>query len=188
VRQHIVVQVLDDQDHVIYQYEPAGRQVFTPQIARQVTGMLENVLDFGTGAPVRQQFGFAAPAAGKTGTTNDYKDALFEGFTTHLAAGVWIGYDKPREIMSGGYAATVALPVWATVMKQMQGQYQMQAFTVPNGLEVVDVGGGFFNHGERYYLRPEQRALLDQEAATEPGPNNAPPGKSLIDRFLDIFR
>jgi membrane carboxypeptidase/penicillin-binding protein len=101
-------------------YEGSARQVFSAQVARQVTGMMENVLDFGTGTPVRQQFGFAAPAAGKTGTTNDYKDALFEGFTTHLAAGVWIGYDKPREIMPGGYAATVALPVWASVMKQMQ--------------------------------------------------------------------
>jgi penicillin-binding protein 1A len=188
VRQHIVTQVLDDRDHVLYRYEGSARQVFSPQVARQVTGMMENVLDFGTGTPVRQQFGFAAPAAGKTGTTNDYKDALFEGFTTHLAAGVWIGYDTPREIMPGGYAATVALPVWAGVMKQMEGQYAMQEFTVPSGLEVVDVGGGFFSHAERYYLRPDQRSLLDQEAATAPEQNNAPPGKSLIDRFLDIFR
>lgn len=188
VRQHIVTRVLDDKDRVLYLYDGSSRQVFSPQVARQVAGMLENVLDFGTGAPVRQQFGFAAPAAGKTGTTNDYKDALFEGFTTHLAAGVWIGYDKPREIMPGGYAATVALPVWASVMKQMQGQYPMQEFTVPSGLEVVDVGGGFFSHGERYYLRPEQRALLDQEAATAPEENNAPSGKNIIDRFLDIFR
>jgi hypothetical protein len=64
----------------------------------------------------------------------------------------------------------------------------MQEFTVPSGLEVVDVGGGFFNHGERYYLRPDQRALLDQEAATAPEENNSTSGKSIIDRFLDIFR
>ena len=87
VRQHIVVQVLDDKDRVIYKYDGEAHRVFTPQVARQVTGMLQNVLDFGTGTPVRQQYKFTAPAAGKTGTTNDYKDAWFEGFTTHLVAG-----------------------------------------------------------------------------------------------------
>ena len=53
VRQHIVVQVKDDKDRVIYQYKPEGHRVFSPQVARQVTGMMQNVLDFGTGAPVR---------------------------------------------------------------------------------------------------------------------------------------
>jgi len=191
VRQHIVVQVKDEKDRVIYQFKPEGRRVFSAQIARQVTGMMQNVLDFGTGAPVRQEYGFNAPAAGKTGTTNDYKDALFEGFTSRLVAGVWIGYDKPREIMPGGYAATVALPVWANVMKQVRETYPMAEFPVPNGLEAVSVGGGFFGHGERYYLTPEQRALLDQEPNLPTAANEnstAPAGKSIVDRFLDIFR
>jgi penicillin-binding protein 1A len=185
VKQHIVVQVRDSRDRVIYQYQPEGRRVFTPQVARQVTGMLENVLDFGTGTPVRQEYGFNAPAAGKTGTTNDYKDAWFEGFTTHLVAGVWIGYDKPREVMSGGYAAKVALPVWARVMKQAQGAYAMQEFPVPEGLEAVESGGGLFGHGQRYYLTADQRSLLDQE----PGqPDNGPSLGGIVDKILSIFR
>jgi penicillin-binding protein 1A len=189
VRQHIVVQVKDDKDNVIYQYKPEGHRVFTPQIARQVTGMMQNVLDFGTGAPVRQQFGFTAPAAGKTGTTNDYKDALFEGFTTHLVAGVWIGYDKPREIMPGGYGAAVALPVWANVMKQVRDSYPAADFPVPSGLAAVNVGGNFFGRSERYYLMPGQRALLDQEpTSSTAGQDDNGPRKSIIDRFLDIFR
>jgi len=189
VHQHIVVQVKDDKDNVIYQYQPEGHRVFTPQVARQITGVLENVLDFGTGAPVRQTYHFTAPAAGKTGTTNDYKDAWFEGFTSHLVAGVWIGYDKPREIMPAGYAATVALPVWANVMKQEQGQYPMAEFPVPAGLQMTEIGGGFFSHGERYYLTPEQRGLLDQNAPSAPGENQPQAqGRSIIDRFLDIFR
>jgi penicillin-binding protein 1A len=190
VRQHIVVQVKDERDRVIYQYKPEGHRVFSPQIARQVTGMMQNVLDFGTGAPVRQEYGFTAPAAGKTGTTNDYKDALFEGFTSHLVAGVWIGYDKPREIMPGGYGATVALPIWANVMKQVKDTYPMAEFPVPTGLAGVNVGGGFFSRGERYYLTPGQRALLDEDpnlpAAEEN--NNAPAGRSIVERFLNIFR
>jgi penicillin-binding protein 1A len=190
VKQHIVVQVKDAQDQVIYQYKPEGHRVFSPQIARQVTGMMQNVLDFGTGTPVRQDFGFMAPAAGKTGTTNDYKDALFEGFTTHLVAGVWIGYDTPREIMSGGYGAAVALPVWATVMKQVKDSYPAVDFPVPNGLNVVSVGGGFFGHGERYYLTSSQRALLDQDAntPTEDDDNRPRSTKGFFDHFLDIFR
>ncbi|MCE0484832.1 MAG: penicillin-binding protein [Methylacidiphilales bacterium] len=190
VRQHIVVQVKDDHDRVIYQFQPEGHRVFTPQVARQVAGMLQNVLDFGTGTPVRQEYRFTAPAAGKTGTTNDYKDTWFVGFTSHLVAGVWIGYDQPREIMPGGYAATVALPVWANVMKQAQGHYQMVDFPIPGGLQYYNVGGDFFGRGERYYLTPDQHQLLDQESPSETGENenNNPPARGFIDRFLDIFR
>ena len=189
VRQHIVVQVRDEKDKVIYQYEPEGHRVFTPQVARQVTGMLQNVLDFGTAAPARHQYGFTAPAAGKTGTTNDYKDAWFEGFTSHLVVGVWMGYDKPREIMRGGYAAAVALPVWASIMKQAQGPYAMNDFPVPDGLELASVGGGLFGEGQRYYLTPDQRALLDEDPRLAPEGNAAPAqGKNILDRFFDIFR
>jgi penicillin-binding protein 1A len=185
VKQHIVVQVRDDKDRIIFQNQPEGHRVFTPQVARQVTGMMQNVLDFGTGQPVREDYGFTASAAGKTGTTNDYKDAWFEGFTSHLVAGTWIGYDQPREVMSGGYAAKVALPVWANVMKQMQGAYAMDDFPVPEGLAEVNVGGGMFGHGERYYLTPDQRPLLDQEVNE---PDERPSGGNFFQRFLDIFR
>lgn len=184
VKQHIVVQVRDNRDRIIYRFQPEGRQVFTPQVARQVTGMLQNVLDFGTGAPVRSEYGFRAPAAGKTGTTNDYKDAWFEGFTTNLAAGAWIGYDQPREVMAGGYAARVALPVWANVMKQMTMTYTMQDFPVPPGLQETDIGGGLFGRGERYYLTPEQASQTDRE----PTSDNQPTGRNIFNKLIDIFR
>ena len=186
VKQHIVIQVRDAHDRVIYQFQPEKRRVFTPQVARQVTGMMENVLDFGTGAPVRQQFGFNAPAAGKTGTTNDYKDAWFEGFTTHLAAGVWIGYDKPREVMPGGYGARVAIPVWANVMKQMQSSYVMQPFPVPEGLTAVSVGGFPFGRGETYYLTAQQRSLLN--SGPEESDNRDRSSPNVFQRFFDLFR
>jgi len=189
VRQHIVVQVKDGEGRVIYDNKPEGHRVFSSIIARQVTGMMQNVLDFGTGAPVREDYGFTAPAAGKTGTTNDYKDALFEGFTSHLVAGVWIGYDKPREIMPGGYGAAVALPVWATVMKQVKDAYPAADFPIPNGLTALSVGGGFFGHGERYYLTQSQRALLDQEpGSSTTDDDNRPRGRSIFDSFLNLFR
>ena len=61
--------------------------------------------------------GFTLPAAGKTGTTNDYIDAWFVGFTPSLVAGVWVGFDQPQTIISGGYAGELAVPVWADFMK-----------------------------------------------------------------------
>jgi penicillin-binding protein 1A len=187
VKQHIIVQVRDQDDNVLYQFQPEGRRVFTPQIARQITGMMQNVLDYGTGQPVRDEFGFSAPAAGKTGTTNDYKDALFIGFTSKLVAGVWIGYDTPREIMPGGYGATVSLPVWANVMKQMTGSYPMNDFPVPAGLSVVSVGGGLFGHGERYYLTSDQRQLLDEEPSL-PTAEDSNHHRNFFDHLFDIFR
>jgi penicillin-binding protein 1A len=186
VKQHIVTQVLDERNRVIYQYEPDAHRVFTAQVARQVTGMMQNVLDFGTGAPVRQDFGFNAPAAGKTGTTNDYNDAWFEGFTTHLVAGVWIGYDHPREVMPGGYAARVALPVWANVMKQEQATYPMSDFPVPDGLEEVNAGGGLFGRGERYYVTADQRDLLNQDVSSPD--DNGGRGQNIFQKFFDLFR
>ena len=104
-------------------------------------------------------------------------------------AGVWIGYDKPREIMPGGYAATVALPVWANVMKQVKDSYPAADFPVPGGLMTMNVGGGFFGRGERYYLTEQQRGLLDEEpSSSTTHDNGAPHGRSIIDRFMDIFR
>jgi penicillin-binding protein 1A len=187
VKQHIIIQVRDQDDNVLYAFKPEGHRVFTPQIARQVTGMLQNVLDFGTGAPVREQFGFNAPAAGKTGTTNDYKDALFIGFTSKLVAGVWIGYDTPREIMAGGYGAAVSLPVWANTMKQMTGSYPMNDFPVPQGLQALNIGGGLFGHGERYYLTSDQQRLLDEEPST-PETQDSNHHRNFFDHIFDIFR
>ena len=71
-------------------------------------------------------------------------------------------------------------------MKQMTGSYQMIDFPVPPGLSAVNVDGGFFGHGERYYLTPEQRRLLDESPSLPTAANNH--GKSLLDHFLDIFR
>ncbi len=80
-------------------------------------GMLEDVVTFGISYPLRADYGFTRPCGGKTGTTNDYHDAWFMGFTPELAAGVWLGYDQPRSLSRP--AAKVALPVWARIMNRV---------------------------------------------------------------------
>ena len=64
-----------------------------------------------------KRLGFNKPAAGKTGTTNDFKDAWFAGYTSSLTCAVWVGFDQPRKTIQGGYGSTLALPVWVNVMK-----------------------------------------------------------------------
>ena len=78
--------------------------------------MLRGVIDGGTAYGVRQM-GFSLPAGGKTGTTNEYKDAWFIGFTPSLVTGVWVGYDQPQTIRRNGYAAELAVPMWTRFMK-----------------------------------------------------------------------
>jgi hypothetical protein len=75
-------------------------------------------------------------------------------------------------------------------MKQVKDTYPMADFPMPDGLKEVNVGGGIFGRGERYYLTPGQLALLDQEPNLPTAEDNSHPqtGKSIIDRFLDLFR
>ena len=81
-----------------------------------MASMLADVINAGTAYRARQ-IGFMLPAAGKTGTTNDYHDAWFVGFTPQLVTGVWIGFDQPKTIIRNGYAGEVAVPFWAGFMK-----------------------------------------------------------------------
>jgi penicillin-binding protein 1A len=69
----------------------------------------------GTGQ-VAAAFGYRGEAAGKTGTTNDYKDAWFIGWDAETTCGVWVGFDQPKRIVDRGYGATLALPIWVKIM------------------------------------------------------------------------
>jgi penicillin-binding protein 1A len=79
----------------------------------------------GTAASAKS-LGFNLPAAGKTGTTNDYKDAWFLGYTNALTCGVWVGFDQPQTIMSRGYGSALALPVWTQTMLKAAQRYPAQ--------------------------------------------------------------
>src|SRR5438045_8047906 len=86
-----------------------------PSAAWMTSQLMEQVLTTGTAASAKS-LGFRLPAAGKTGTTNDYKDAWFVGYTSQLTCGVWVGFDQPTTIVPRGYGAALALPVWTQVM------------------------------------------------------------------------
>lgn len=120
-------------------YDPgSGTRAVGPATAFIVANLLRDVLDLGTGSRVRRE-GFTAPAGGKTGTTNDYKDAWFVGFTPELAAGVWIGFDHPRTIMPTGYAADLAAPMWARFMRAATGDEPTRWLAQPSDVVAVEV-------------------------------------------------
>ncbi len=128
-RQSYIIERIDNAEgEVIYRASHVKFQALPADVTRTTTSVLAKVFDRGTAAAARD-LGWKNPAAGKTGTTNDYHDAWFIGYTTSLTCGVWIGLDKPATIVPRGYGATLALPVWVDVMKRATlDRYPAQAF------------------------------------------------------------
>ncbi|MCC7008326.1 MAG: PBP1A family penicillin-binding protein [Acidobacteria bacterium] len=114
----------------------AAREVARPDTTYLVVNMMRSVLNEGTGAGARSA-GFTADAAGKTGTTNDLRDAWFIGFTPELLTAVWVGFDNNQPIGLGG--AQAALPIWTAFMKRALAGREGPAFDVPPGVEFVSV-------------------------------------------------
>ena len=115
-RPFLIDRIIDKAGNVIYQTPVLESEVITPSVAHMMRLMLAQVIDRGTAASLRSEYGFNEPGGGKTGTTNDYKDAWFAGYTDRLSCGVWVGLDKPQTIIEGGYGGTLSLPIWADVM------------------------------------------------------------------------
>jgi penicillin-binding protein 1A len=115
-----IVKIEDKTGNVIYRKRSIGQEVLSPETTQIMNNMLQDVINKGTGYSARRDFEFYEVAGGKTGTTNDYTDAWFVGFTPHLASGVWVGFDDPSLTLGPGETgATAALPFWATFMKSV---------------------------------------------------------------------
>lgn len=113
---HIIEQVTDDDGKVLFRATHDRVPVLDPGAARATTGILTEVLTRGT-ASKASSLGLRKPAAGKTGTTDHFVDAWFLGYTQGLTCGVWVGFDRPKTIMRGGYGAELALPIWVDVIE-----------------------------------------------------------------------
>ncbi len=112
-----VTSIVDASESVIYEPTDSRREALRPSVAILMTDMMRSVVDEGTGGSLRWKWGFKPQAAGKTGTTNDYADAWFIGFTPHLVAGVWVGFDDPGLSLARLPGSSAALPLWAQFMK-----------------------------------------------------------------------
>jgi penicillin-binding protein 1A len=113
-----IIKIEDKTGNVIYRHRSEHKEVLSKETAYIITDMLQDVMKRGTGYPVRRDYKFYGPAGGKTGTTNEFTDAWFVGFTPHLVAGVWVGFDDPSLTLGSGMAGGVAaLPFWGQFIK-----------------------------------------------------------------------
>ena len=115
-RPYLVSEIKDRDGNVLFSTRPLSYQAARRDSARGVSGILQKVTERGTAASVKR-LGFTKPCAGKTGTTDQFKDAWFAGYTSQLTCAVWVGFDKPKRTIGSGYGSVLALPVWAKIMK-----------------------------------------------------------------------
>ena len=134
VRPRDITRVGDAGGSTAFQQAVAAERVISPQVAFQMVTMLGDVIDRGTGAPVRR-LGVRFPVAGKTGTTNDSKDAWFVGFSSSIVAGVWVGFDQPETIGKDASGARYALPIWTEFMRRAAAARRPDEFERPAGLD-----------------------------------------------------
>jgi penicillin-binding protein 1A len=132
----MIRRIEDAKGHVLYRNATEGRRVMSEVTAFLMASMLADVVDHGTGYNARVQ-GFKLRAGGKTGTTDDHADAWFVGFTPNLAAGIWMGFDRPRPIMRDGFAAVVAVPAWGRFMKDATNGAKSDWIPSPSGIRAV---------------------------------------------------
>ena len=133
VRPRDLGRVRDADGNTAFEQRIEGDRVIEPQVAYQMVTMLRDAIDRGTGSPVRQ-LGVRFPVGGKTGTTNEFKDAWFVGFSSSVVVGVWVGYDQPQTIGAEAYGSRYALPIWANFMQRAARIRQPAEFERPGGL------------------------------------------------------
>jgi 1A family penicillin-binding protein len=144
-----VSKIEDYQGNVLYEHFIEGEKRFEPDEIYPLLDMMQGVMDDGSGRVIRRM-GFKHPAAGKTGTTNAFRDAWFTGFTKDLTTSVWVGYDdnesmfRPNE--KGVTGAHAAAPIWGLVMDKALEDSELIKFPVPREIrfEYTNISDGYY--------------------------------------------
>jgi penicillin-binding protein 1A len=147
-------------------------QVLDPRVAYVMTHLMKEVVNYGTGYEARS---LGRAAAGKTGTTNEYNDAWFMGFTPNIVTGVWVGFDNQKQMGPLGTGAKAALPIWLGYMTEAVKLYPEGDFPVPPGVVFASIDP---NTGR---LAPSNSSRSIKEAfieGTQPTESSDPLAKS----------
>ena len=128
--------VTDAHGKLLEENVPQGKEALSPETAYIITHMLRGVVERGTGQAAKI---LGRPIAAKTGTTNDYSNAWFIGFTPRLATGVWVGYDRPRSLGPDETGSRVAVPIWVAYMATVLGDGPKEDFPVPDRVVIAPV-------------------------------------------------
>jgi penicillin-binding protein 1A len=136
VRPRAIAAVIDQRGRTVFQDALERTPLLSAAAAWQMLSLLREVVDAGTGTGARAA---GVPAAGKTGTTDDYHDAWFVGFVPGLAVGVWVGFDRPATIGEEAYASRVAVPIWADFVRRAAALRPAGTFTQPSDVDAVSL-------------------------------------------------
>jgi membrane carboxypeptidase/penicillin-binding protein len=128
-----LLKVVDAAGLTVHDTHIDRQQILAEDVAFQMVTMLQDVVQRGTGASARS-LGLRGAAGGKTGSTNEYRDAWFVGFNASVVAGVWAGFDQPQKIREGASGARVALPIWADFMRRTASTLPPRPLVPPSGV------------------------------------------------------
>jgi penicillin-binding protein 1A len=128
--------ITDSFGRPIHDFSFSRTPIMAPENAYLVTSMLESVVERGTGRAVRA---LGRAVAGKTGTSNDFQDAWFVGYTPEMLVGVWVGYDEKRSLGDKETGGRAAAPIWLEFMKTALGDRPVSDFSLPEGVVFVHI-------------------------------------------------
>lgn len=137
-----ILRVEDKNGNIIEQVIPNSREALRKETAYIMTDMLRTVIDHGTGQSARWKYSFMRPAGGKTGTTNDFSDAWFIGFTPQIATGIWVGMDDYGISLGNKRdGASTVMPMWGPYMKKVHEVMELPEvdFPMPSGVNRVEL-------------------------------------------------
>jgi penicillin-binding protein 1A len=173
IEPHYIRRVTSYDGSVLEEPRPAVTDVIPPDVARTMVAMLEDVVQFGTGVRAKQ---LGRPSGGKTGTTNDFTDAWYMGFTPQLTAGVWVGNDDKRITLGKKETgAQAALPIWLEFMQGATTGTPVQAF--PNVVPLEQMNGGREQQVDTPDMAPPTDAAEQGLTQTKTGGPAAPAAK-----------
>ncbi len=167
VQPRVINKVTDSWGQILYENQDEPIQAISPENAYIITNLLQEVVRDGTGWRARS---LGRPVAGKTGTTNDQRDAWFIGYSPYLLTGVYVGVDQPTPMGRFETGSRAALPIWVDYRKEVENDYPVQDFTRPPGIVTarIDARSGL--------LAPsgmEETYFLPFKAGTEPTSKSA---------------
>ena len=137
-----VSEIVDRRGKALRRFIPERKEIIRADKAYLLLDLMKGVMDRGTGARTRWMYQFNRPAAGKTGTTDNWSDAWFVGFTPQLSAGVWIGVDDPQvSLGEDRFGNEVALPIWARVMREIHQTFDLPVrnWEMPEDIVQLDI-------------------------------------------------
>jgi penicillin-binding protein 1A len=136
VQPFFIKKIIDRTGHVFEETQPKVEQVIDPRIAFMTSYVMQDVVESGTGQRVKR---LGRPVAGKTGTTDDTRDAWFLGFTPTLVAGVWVGFDQERPLGKLEVGGRAAAPIWLYFAEKALDRMPAEVFPIPEGIVFIKV-------------------------------------------------